>query len=376
VTTDLTLLSRVAYREQEVTGPRLQGLLALLAGDLRSGCSTARLVEGLWPDEQPENPTKALQVLVSRARAQLGSGVIVSTPTGYRLSLSAEQVDTSAVLLSASASAQHARAGDHAAALAHAEAGLALWQGATVDDTVLDGPLSALRAQQASTYRSLVRARALALSRLGHHAESVEALTDLFHERPRDEEILLELLRCEAATAAQSAALARYDAYRRSLRDELGTDPGTALKTMYQQMLQGQAPAIRHGIPHEPNPLLGRDEDIAAVANLLRGSRVTSIVGPGGLGKTRLAQVVSRQAEQRVVHLSLVSQAMTTSSARSRRSSASVSPGAPRSVTSPNRRMSSPASSTPSVLVLPCWCWTTASTSSAGPPSWCGRWCR
>jgi predicted ATPase len=302
VTTELTLLSRVAYRDQEFTGPRLQGLLALLAGDLRSGCSTARLVEGLWPDEQPENPTKALQVLVSRARAQLGSGVIASTPTGYRLSLSEEQVDTSAVVLSASASAQHSRAGDHAAALAHAEAGLALWQGAMVDDTVLDGPLSTLRAQRVSTYRSLVRCRALAVSRLGQHAESVEALTDLFRERPRDEEILLELLRCESATVGPPAALARYDAYRRSLRDELGTDPGAALQTMHQQLLQGQEPAIRRGIPHEPNPLLGRDEDIAAVANLLRRSRVTSIVGPGGLGKTRLAHVVSRQAEQRLVH--------------------------------------------------------------------------
>jgi hypothetical protein len=64
VAVELTLLSRVAYRDQEVTGPRLRGLLALLAGDLRTGCSTARLVEGLWPDEQSENPTKALQVLV------------------------------------------------------------------------------------------------------------------------------------------------------------------------------------------------------------------------------------------------------------------------------------------------------------------------
>jgi DNA-binding SARP family transcriptional activator len=377
VTTDLTLLSRVAYRDQEVTGPRLQGLLALLAGELRSGCSTARLVEGLWPDEQPENPTKALQVLVSRARAQLGSGVIVSTPTGYRLSLSEEQVDTSAVVLSASASAQHSRAGDHAAALAHAQAGLALWDGAAVDDTVLDGPLSALRAREASTYRSLVRARALALSRLGHHAESVEALTELFRERPRDEEILLELLRCESATVGPPAALARYDAYRRSLRDELGTDPGAALQTMHQQLLQGQAPAIRHGIPHEPNPLLGRDEDIAAVANLLRRSRVTSIVGPGGLGKTRLAHVVSRQAEQRVVHLVALAGVAGDDDVASEVASA-LGLGEPRrtSVTSPTRRMSWPASSTPSVLVLPCWCWTTASTSSAAPPSWCGRWCR
>lgn len=147
--TELTLLSRVSYRDREITGPRLRGLLALLASDLRTGRSTAPLVEGLWPDEQPENPTKALQVLVSRARAQLGSDVIARTPTGYRITLGEDQVDTSAVLLRASASARHFRAGDHAAALADAEAGLALWEGAASGDTADDDPLSALRAERA-----------------------------------------------------------------------------------------------------------------------------------------------------------------------------------------------------------------------------------
>jgi hypothetical protein len=140
VTTELILLSRVAFRDREITGPRLRGLLALLARDLRWGCSTARLMAGLWPDEQPENPAKALQILVSRARAQLGSDVIVRTPTGYRLSLQEDQVDSSAVLLSESATAKHSRAGDHAAALAQAEAGLALWDGATGGDAGLDDP--------------------------------------------------------------------------------------------------------------------------------------------------------------------------------------------------------------------------------------------
>jgi DNA-binding SARP family transcriptional activator len=111
----------VAFRDREITSPRLRDLLALLAGDLRTGCSTARLVDGLWPDQQPENPAKALQVVVSRARAQLGPEIIVSTPSGYRLGLREDQVDAAAVLRSASASARHARAGDHAAALAHAE---------------------------------------------------------------------------------------------------------------------------------------------------------------------------------------------------------------------------------------------------------------
>ncbi|WP_291415064.1 hypothetical protein [Actinophytocola sp.] len=93
MTMELTLLSRVACRDQEVTSPRLRGLLALLAQDLRTGASTARPVDGLWPDEQPENPTKALQVLVSRARSQVGAEVIASTPVGYRLALGEDQVD-------------------------------------------------------------------------------------------------------------------------------------------------------------------------------------------------------------------------------------------------------------------------------------------
>jgi predicted ATPase/DNA-binding SARP family transcriptional activator len=301
VTVELTLLSRVSYRGLEIAGSRLQGLLALLAEDPRAGCSASRLVDALWPDEQPEHPSKALQVLVSRARARLGPGVIVSTPAGYRLSLREDQIDASAVLLSASESERQARAGDHLAALRHAEAGLALCHGAEGWDAGAGDPLPALRAARVPACRSLIRARALALSRLGRRAEALPALGELIERSPRDEEVLAELLRCEAATAGPAAALARYADYRQRLRDELGSDPGPALQGVHQELLEADAPVIRRGIRHEPNPLLGRDDDIAAVAGLLRTSRVTSIVGPGGLGKTRLAHAVSGQAEQRVV---------------------------------------------------------------------------
>src|SRR5580692_391763 len=303
VTIELALLSRVSYGGLEITGSRLQGLLALLAEDPHLGCSTSLLVDGLWPDEQPEHPAKALQVLVSRARARLGPGVIVSTPGGYRLSLREDQIDASAVLLSAAESEKASRAGDHLAALRHAEAGLALCQGAAGWDSGDGDPLSALRAARVPVYRSLLRARALALSRLGRRAEAAAPLGELILRFPRDEEVLAELLRGEAATAGPAAALARYAAYRQRLRDELGSDPGPALQGVHQDLLQADAPVIRRGVRHEPNPLLGRDDDIAAVAALLRTSRVTSIVGTGGLGKTRLAHAVSAQAEQRVVHV-------------------------------------------------------------------------
>ncbi|WP_079074677.1 ATP-binding protein [Streptomyces atriruber] len=306
MTTDLTLLPRVAHRGREVTAPRLRGLLALLAGDLRTGCSVERLVAGLWPDRLPDRPGKALQVLVSRARAQLGADVIANTPAGYRLALAEEQVDSSAVLLHAAASADRSRAGDHAGSLVAAEAGIALWEGApesvpggagTTDDLV-----AALRADRAAVRDTLVRARALALARLGRHAEAAAPLAVIAAEHPRDEEVLAEALRGEAATAGPSAAVTRYEAYRRELRDALGTEPGAGLRAVQQELLRGGTPAAGPGVPHEPNQLLGRDEDIAAVLRLLRASRAVTVVGPGGLGKTRLAHAVSRRAEQRVVH--------------------------------------------------------------------------
>ncbi|MFC8075266.1 ATP-binding protein [Streptomyces sp. NPDC057307] len=319
MTTELRLLSEVSYRGRGITGPRLHGLLALLADDLRAGRTSARLAADLWPEaeERPEHPRKALQVLVSRTRAQLGPDLVVSTPTGYRLALDEHQVDASAVLLSAAESARHARAGDHIAALHHAEAGLAQWEGRRDAGAVTDphspledetdtddaeDPLTELRRRRASTHRSLLRARALALSRLGRRTDAVDPLTAVLRERPRDEEVLLELLRCEAATTGPAQALATYDTYRRALRAEFGTDPGAPLQAAYQELLRSQAPVQRHGVVHDPNALIGRDDDIATVTELLRTSRVTSIVGAGGLGKTRLAHAVSRAAEQRSVY--------------------------------------------------------------------------
>ncbi|RNG33557.1 ATP-binding protein [Streptomyces botrytidirepellens] len=307
MTIELTVLSTVSYRGEEITAPRLRGLLALLASDLRTGCSTGRLVDGLWPDGQPENPVKAVQILVSRLRSRLGAEVVVSTPSGYRLGLGEERVDASAVLLHAAACAEKARAGDHAGALAEAEEGLALWDGGGDGgrdaDAVLGDPVAALRAERAAAHRALVRGRALGLARTGDREAAAGPLAELVREFPRDEELWLELVRCEAATAGTAAALATYERYRRRLRDELGADPGPGLRALHEELLRGEAPVVRRGVPHEPNALLGRDGDIAAVAGLLRSSRVTSIVGPGGLGKTRLAAAVARAAEQRVVHL-------------------------------------------------------------------------
>jgi predicted ATPase/DNA-binding SARP family transcriptional activator len=305
MTCELELLGRVAYRGEEVTAPRLRGLLALLAGEHRAGCSVGRLVEGLWGDDAPERPGKAVQVLVARVRGQLGAGVVATTAAGYRLGLREEEVDASALVLRAAEGEARAREGDHAGALAAAEAGLALWDGAVgaaAGEESAD-PVVALRVERAGVHAALRRTRALALARLGRRGEAAGALGRLAGELPRDEEVLAELLRCEAATAGPAGALARYDRYRRGLRDRLGAEPGAGLRAVHAELLRAEAPAVRHGVAHEPNPLVGRDSDVARVAGLLRTARVVTVAGPGGLGKTRLAHAVAREAEQRVVYV-------------------------------------------------------------------------
>ncbi|MEC3958037.1 BTAD domain-containing putative transcriptional regulator [Nocardia sp. CDC153] len=299
----LTLLSNVTLRGREISGPRVRALLAALATDLRGGCSVAGLIDGVWADALPDNPGKALQVLVSRTRAQLGADLIVNTATGYRLALEPDQVDAAALEIRAAAATRHARAGDPEAALTQAESGLALWDGVVGELRATGDPLAELRVARLPAHRALSTIRALSLARSGRYAEALAPLTEVMAREPRNEEVLAELLRAEADTSGPAAALARYDRYRRLLRDELGTDPGEALQSLHRQLLRTGEPLVRQGIRHEPNPLVGREREVAAVSALLRGHRVVSIVGPGGLGKTRLAHTVGAAAEQRSVYL-------------------------------------------------------------------------
>jgi predicted ATPase/DNA-binding SARP family transcriptional activator len=294
VRVELTLLSTLAYRGTEITAPKLRTLLALLAADLRTGATTHALVAELWPEAQPENPTKALHVLISRLRTQLGADLIESTPTGYRLALGPDQVDTSVLQAAA------ARVGTDEDALGRANQGLALWDGTGAGH---DDPLARLKSGLMPAFKALTRSKALAHAHLGHHHEALDLLRRLQAENPRDEEILAALLRAQAATAGPAQALGTYDAYRRRLRDDLGADPGPELQATHQDLLHG--PAVKHGVANEPNPLLGRDHDITAVTQLLGKARVTSIVGPGGLGKTRLAHAVGRAGRSNVYFVPL-----------------------------------------------------------------------
>ncbi|MFC6705910.1 BTAD domain-containing putative transcriptional regulator [Flexivirga alba] len=296
----LIVLPEISLDGKAVTSTAIGRLVLSLAADLRAGVSATRLIDELWPRQRPEHPSKALQVLVSRARSALGHDLIASTPVGYRLTLDEEEVDATAVRLRTVAAQRAAREGDPEGALRHSEAGLALWPAAASDPDP-DDPVQQLRLDTLSMLTVLRRERGLALGALGRHTEAKDVLAACAEGATDDETVLAALLRAEAATGSRSAALDRYERHRRSLRDHLGTDPGPALQAVHRELLDSDRPQVRTGVEHDPNPLLGRDHDVEAVSALTASSRVTSIVGPGGLGKTRLAHAVSRRSLQRSV---------------------------------------------------------------------------
>ncbi|TDD05956.1 transcriptional regulator [Nonomuraea deserti] len=294
----LILLDGVRWRGARVVGDRAHTLLAVLALHGRAGASDERLVEELWPDEAPANPTKALQVVVSRTRAATRADVVVRVQRGYRLGLAADQVD--ALLLGALVEQARAALGqdDMALAVRRAEEAMGLVAGG-VDGAV--GALAELKDVAATQVAEARRVAAIARGRSGAHERALPLLEEAAADRPHDEELLACLLRSEAAVRGAAAALERYERYRAGLAARLGTGPGPELARVHAELLAADRP-VRTGIQFDGSSLLGRDDDISAVHALLQAHRVVSIVGPGGLGKTRLAHVAGRNAAQPVAH--------------------------------------------------------------------------
>ena len=259
------------------------------------------LIELIWGDEVPANATKSLQVLVSRTRSACGPDVIVRDGGGYRLGVAPAEIDS--VRLTAlvrDATTTLDRDAATAAGLAREALALANRLPTAVEDDA--GPLPEVRRAAAADIAAARMILARASSRTGAHGEALPALEAAHADRPEDESLLADLLRSEAVVRGPGAALERFERYRRDLRERLGTNPGEPLQRTHRDLLALDHP-VRSGVRYDATRLLGRDRDLERLRALMRSARVVSIVGPGGLGKTRLAHVLARDAVTPVVHV-------------------------------------------------------------------------
>ncbi|MGW4926613.1 BTAD domain-containing putative transcriptional regulator [Streptomyces parvulus] len=271
-------------------GPRLRALLAALA--LRPGrvVTPATLIDEVWAEDPPRDAPAALQALVGRLRRTVGKDAVGSAPGGYRLEAGREDVDLYVFERLVRQGTEALEDGDAATAARRLDEALGLWRGPALAD------LPGAAARPDALRLEATRARIEAGLRLGDAHDAVPRLRELTAAHPYDEPLHALLIRALRAAGHDADALAAYEDARRALAEGLGTGPGPRLRALHAELLG--APAARPAEPPGPGgnirprltSFVGRERELDAVRSELRTARLVTLTGPGGSGKTRLAE--------------------------------------------------------------------------------------
>jgi predicted ATPase/DNA-binding SARP family transcriptional activator len=303
--TELRLLGPLELRVDggvvDVGAPKRKALLALLALNANGPLTREQAVDALWPDDPPGRVENSLQVYVHGLRRLLGTERIETVGTGYRLSASTAEIDALAFteLLASARAAWHRRRPDRARRLL--VDALALWRG----EPLADVPgLDAQRGQLAEARLEALELRIEADLALGEHDRVVTELESLVRAEPYRERLRAQLMLALYRSGRQADALAAYADARRELAEDVGLEPGPALRELQRAILRQdgslalpRAPQPLARLPRPRTPLVGRRRDVAAVATLLADpdTAVVTLTGIGGIGKTRVAIEVAAE---------------------------------------------------------------------------------
>ncbi len=273
--------------------------LAYLVLERRRPVPRHELADVLWGEDLPATWTSALRGVVSRLRATLaGAGLtgpdVVRSQVGcYQLHLPAGAVvDVEQVEAGVEAAQRDlAVAPDRARAAAAAAAELASRQ-------FLPGAGGEwVERRQAALAALRVRALELlaeAASAGGDAGAAVAAAEEAIALAPLRESAHQRLMAAHAGAGNRAAALRAYESCRHVLAEELGVSPSPVTYDLYVRLLRDDnepaTPAgTRTNLPPERTSFVGREDQIDELRRLLGSTRLLSLTGPGGVGKSRLA---------------------------------------------------------------------------------------
>jgi DNA-binding SARP family transcriptional activator len=307
----------------DVGGPRQRCLLARLIAAHGRVVSADRLIEDLYAGEAPPTALAAVQSYVSHLRRALEpgraawapAGVLVTSPPGYALRLDRGAADAWEF-----EEEVHQAAGmdDPAAVHARLSAALACWRGEAFQE--FGGlPWADLEASRLDELRlTALEVRADAALRLGRSAHTVADLNRLTAEHPLREEAWRLLALALYQSGRQGDALAALRRARARLTEDLGVDPGPALRELENDILSQAphlsapaalprtsaealpAPGVSDLPPATAAPYVGRDAELGRVTRsaleaAAGGMRIVLVTGEAGAGKTALAERVSQR---------------------------------------------------------------------------------
>jgi len=280
--------------------------LAYLVMERHRPVARDQLAELLWRDDLPRTWDTALRGLISRIRAVLAAAGLppteaLTTAFGcYQLHLPAgTSVDVEEAAQALERAVADIAAGRPGPGRAAAEEALA-----TAARQFLPGA-SGPWVEQRQAELSELRVRALEVvadactaTGAGAGAAAAAAAEEAVALEPLRESAYVRLMAAEAAAGNRGEALRAYERCRVVLAEELGVNPSPRTEAAYLALL-GEEPSTveeappvavaRHSLPVPLTPLVGRDDDVAAVRKLLSSSRLVTLTGTGGVGKSRLA---------------------------------------------------------------------------------------
>jgi len=314
---------RTAESWAGVGAPKLRALLAVLLVEPGRVVSIERLVDELWGEDPGPGVRKLVSQYVFRLRrlaADPDARVLVTEAPGYRLAITADEVDAGRfeALLAEGRAALRDQDAERAADLS--ARALSMWRGAALAD-VPRGPLVAAEASRLEELRvAAIELRIEAGLRCGQADDFVPELRRLIAADPLREPFWYQLMRVLDQGGRPAEALAAYARVREILADELGADPGPDLQELHRRILAGQpvpdAPArddrgragaaVPRQLPAAVRHFVGRTRELAMLSGYLDaesgaedGLVISAIAGSAGVGKTALAVHWAHQVADR-----------------------------------------------------------------------------
>lgn len=315
VTTEFRVLGAIEVladgRAVEVGHARPRAVLAVLLANANRTVPADQLADRVWGQAQaPDDPRGALRTYVSVLRKALAAenGIaFVRQSSGYKAVLDKQHVDLHRFhdLLS-----QARAAGDDDQAATIMQEALGLWRGEPF--TGLDTPwINATRQSLLMQWQAARLDLTDIQLRRGQHAGLLSELIHQADEHPLDERLAGQLMLALYRSGRQADALAHYQRIRARLADEVGTDPGPAVRQLYQQILTADPalaapvpqlaprqarPTMPRQLPAAPRLFTGRNRELAWLTETLDKQAgpgatpvISAISGAGGIGKTWLA---------------------------------------------------------------------------------------